>query len=164
MTCILGSFCNHEIDGNKNVKIAIRLIKTKQEQQQQQQKHLPYMWIKKLFLSTSFPILHGYVKFLDAIFYWVRSKNRTEILLSHSELGSWIQFQERPSSILIRWLSWYKRDLLYIKRKHIHLYNEYCWYLKQHRQWPSEPIYTTVCGPWSAQVQDALGPWLFRKW
>ena len=78
MTCILESFCNHDIDGNKNVKKAIGLtiiIK----------KHIYRRRIKKIIQFFSKP--NGYVKFPDAIFYWVRSENGTEIFLSHSELG-----------------------------------------------------------------------------
>ena len=126
--------CNSSQKGDLTVKNDIHikeLLQSRHRWQQEHQEsnrfnnnnkktHLLCRWIKKIIYF--FPTLHGYVKFPDAIFYSVRSKNRTEIFLSHSELGCWIQFQERPSSILIRWLSWYKRDLLY-ERKHIHLIN-----------------------------------------
>lgn len=61
MTCILGSFCNHDIDGNKNIKKAIGLTIIVKKT------HLPQVNKKNLF--TSFPTLHDYVKFPDAIFY-----------------------------------------------------------------------------------------------
>ena len=60
MTCILGSFCNHDIDGNKNVKKTIGLTIVIK-------KHLPQVNKKNVF--TSFSTLQGYVKFHDAIFY-----------------------------------------------------------------------------------------------
>ena len=60
--------CNHVIDGNKNVKKALGLpvIINKHFYSARELK-------KKLF--TSFPTLHGYVKFPDATFYCLRSKN-----------------------------------------------------------------------------------------
>ena len=119
-----GTVCNSSQKGDLTVKndMHIReLLQSRHRWQQEHQEsnrfnnnnkktHLPQVNKKKLF--TSFPTLHDYVKFPDAIFYWVRSENGTEIFLSLSELGCWIQFQERPSSILIRCSSCYKRDLL----------------------------------------------------
>ena len=98
--------CNSSQKGDLTVKNGMHireLLQSRHRWQQERQEsnrfnnnnkkwHLLCTWIKKLF--TCFSKLHGYVRFPDAIFYWVRSKNRTEIFLSHSELGCWIQFQE----------------------------------------------------------------------
>ena len=119
-----GTVCNSSQKGDLTVKndMHIReLLQSRHRWQQERQesnrfnnnnkkRHLLCRWIKQII--HFFPNTPWLREISWCHFYWVRSKNGTEIFLSHSELGCWIQFQERPSSILIRCLSWYKRDLL----------------------------------------------------